>query len=79
MNTGLPKAERLTDSEKKVIAWAFSFAHSIVAGDYHLPKAMNFTMNNLQDAVWELANERGMSIEDGCTEGYLGFRCACEP
>ena len=73
MKSNLPKAERLTDKETKVIEWAFNFAHSIVAGDYHLPQPMNYTMNNLQDAVWELANERRISVEDGCTEEYRGF------
>lgn len=73
MKPNLPTPKRLTDKEQKVIEWAFNFAHSIVAGDYHLPQPMNYTMNNLQDAVWELANERGISIEDGCTEEYRGF------
>ena len=73
MKTTLPKAERLTENEKNVIDWAFNFAHSIVAGDYHLPQPMNYTMNNLQDAVFQLAQERGTSISDGCTSEYLGF------
>ena len=73
MKTNLPNAERLTESERDVITWAFNFAHSIVAGDYHLPSPMNYTMNNLQDAVFRLAQERGISIEDGCTSEYLGF------
>ena len=73
MKTNLPKAERLTENEKNVIEWAFNFAHSIVAGDYHLPSPMNYTMNNLQDAVFQLAQERDISIADGCTEEYKGF------
>lgn len=73
MKNGLPKAERLTENERNVIDWAFNFVHSIVAGDYHLPKPMNYTMNTLQDVVWDLANERGISIAEGCTEDYLGF------
>lgn len=73
MKSNLPKAERLTENEKNVIDWAFNFVHSIVAGDYHLPKPMNYTMNTLQDVVWDLANERGISVEDGCTEEYRGF------
>ena len=72
MKSNLPTPKRLTDNEQKVIEWAFNFAHSIVAGDYHLPKPMNYTTNNLQDAVWDLANERGISIEDGCSKEYLG-------
>ena len=74
MKTNLPKHPRLTEEEDKVIKWAFNFAHSIVAGDYHLPQPMNYTMNNLQDAVWNLAQSRGMSIVDGCTKEYLGFQ-----
>ena len=73
MKTKLPDAERLTENEMDVIAWAFNFAHSIVAGDYHLPNPMNYALNNLQDAVFQLALERGISIEDGCTGEYLGF------
>lgn len=72
MKTNLPTPKRLTENEQKVIEWAFNFTHSIVAGDYHLPKPMNYTMNNLQDAVWDLANDRGISIEDGCSKEYLG-------
>ena len=74
MKSNLPAPKRLTDKEAKVIEWAFNFAHSIVAGDYHLPQPMNFTMNSLQDAVWDLAKERGISIENGCSKEYLGVR-----
>ena len=73
MKTNLPKAERLTEKERNVIEWAFNFAHSIVAGDYHLPGPMNYTMNNLQDAVYALVGERGMTVEDGCSTDYLAF------
>ena len=73
MKSNLPVPNRLTKEEEKVIEWAFNFTHSIVAGDYHLPNPMNYTMNHLQDAVWELANERGISVEDGCTKEYKGF------
>lgn len=73
MKSNLPKAERLTDKEAKVIEWAFNFTHSIVAGDYHLPGPMNYTMNNLQDAVWDLSKERGISIDEGCSKEYMGF------
>ena len=72
MKTNLPTPKRLTENEQKVIEWAFNFAHSIVVVVYHLPKPMNYTMNNLQDAVWDLANDRGISIEDGCSKEYLG-------
>ena len=73
MKTNLPHAPRLTDKEVAVIQWAFNMAHSIVAGDYKLPKPMCYAMNNLQDAVHDLANERGVSIKDGCSKEYLGF------
>ena len=64
---------RLTENEQNVITWAFNLVHSIVAGDYHLPKPMCYAMNNLQDAVWELAKDRHVSIADGCSKDYLGF------
>ena len=73
MKTNLPHAPRLTDKEEAVIQWAFNLAHSIVAGDYHLPKPMNYAINNLQDAVFDLAKERGVSVESGCTKEYLDF------
>lgn len=73
MKTNLPHAPRLTENEQNVLTWAFNLAHSIVAGDYHLPKPMNYALNNLQDAVFDLAKERGVSIEDGCSQDYLGF------
>ena len=73
MKTNLPKANRLTENEKNVITWAFNLVHSVVAGDYHLPKPMTYSINNLQDAVWELAKDRHVSIEDGCSKDYLAF------
>lgn len=73
MKSNLPTANRLTENEKNVITWAFNLVHSVVAGDYHLPKPMTYTINNLQDAVWELAKDRHVSITDGCSKDYLGF------
>ena len=73
MKTNLPTPPRLTENERNVLTWAFNVAHSIVAGDYKLPKPMCYAMNNLQDAVHDLANERGVSIKDGCSKEYLGF------
>ena len=73
MKSKLPPPPRLTKNEKKVIAWAFNVAHSIVAGDYHLPQPMNYAINNLQDAVHELAHDRGISVKEGCSDEYLGF------
>ena len=73
MKTNLPKANRLTENEKNVITWAFNIVHSVVAGDYHLPKPMTYSINNLQDAVWELAKDRHVSIADGCSKDYLAF------
>ena len=35
---------------------------------------MNVAINNLQDAVWDLANERGISVEDGCTAEFGKFK-----
>ena len=73
MKSNLPHAPRLTENEQNVLTWAFNLAHSIVAGDYNLPKPMCYAINNLQDAVHDLANERGVSIKDGCSKEYLGF------
>ena len=73
MKSNLPTPKRLTENEEQVIAWAFNLVHSIVAGDYKLPKPMNYAINNLQDAVFDLAKERGVSVESGCTKEYLGF------
>lgn len=68
MNTELAKPERLTQKEWNVIEWAFNLANSIIVGDYHLPGNMCYSINQLQDAVWDLAEERGMSM-DGTTDG----------
>ncbi len=65
------KQTSLTDCEQKVIQCAFDMSHSILAGDYHLPRPMICALNNLQDAVHELANERKMSIVDGCSKDFL--------
>lgn len=73
MKTNLPTPPRLTKNEQNVLTWAFNLAHSIVAGDYKLPKPMCYAINNLQDAVHDLAQERGISIKDGCTKEYLAF------
>lgn len=73
MKSNLPVPPRLTQNEQNVLTWAFNLAHSIVAGDYNLPKPMCYAINNLQDAVHDLANERGVSIKDGCSKEYLGF------
>lgn len=73
MKTNLPASPRLTKNEQNVLTWAFNLAHSIVAGDYNLPKPMCYAINNLQDAVHDLAKERGVSIKDSCTKEYLAF------
>ena len=73
MKTNLPAPPRLTQNEQNVLTWAFNLAHSIMAGDYKLPKPMCYAINNLQDAVHDLAEARGVSIEDGCSKEYLGF------
>lgn len=73
MKTNLPHAPRLTENEQNVLTWAFNLTHSIVAGNYNLPKPMIYSINNLQDAVHVLARERGVSVKDGCSKDYLGF------
>ena len=39
------RAEHLAATEKKVMECAFNVVHSIVAGDYHLPQPMNYSLN----------------------------------
>ena len=73
MKSSLKVANRLTDKEKDVIEWAFNLAYSIVAGDYHMPKPMCYAVNNLQDAVFALAQEQAISIKDGCSEEFLSY------
>ena len=63
----------MTEKEKAVIEQAFNLAHSIVPGDYRLPRPMNVAINSLQDAVHDLASERSCSIADGCSKAFLGI------
>lgn len=65
-------SSKMTDKEKKVIECAFNLAKSVVAGDYHLPTPMNRAINETQDAVYELSNERGYRcIDYGCSREFL--------
>lgn len=62
----------MTKAEENVVQWACNLAEAVVAGDYKLPKPMNIAINGLQDAAWDLANERGWtSPKDGCSEEFL--------
>lgn len=67
------RAEHLSEAEKWVMECAFNVVHSIVAGDYHLPPPMNYSLNQLQDAVHELASLKEMKVKDGCSHEYLDF------
>ena len=67
------RAKHLVEAEKKVMECAFNVVHSIVAGDYHLPQPMNYSLNQLQDAVHELASLKKMKVRDGCSHEYLDF------
>ena len=73
MKTNLPTSPRLTENEQNVLTWAFNLVHSTVAGGYKLPQPMCYSINGLQDAVHDLAKERGVSIKDLCSKEYLGF------
>ena len=64
---------RLTKEEREVIQRAFNLAHSVVPGDYKLPSPMCLAINGLQDAVHDLAKCRGTTVEEGCSQDYLGF------
>lgn len=62
----------MTEAEENVVQWACQLAESIVAGMYGLPKPMNIAVNSLQDAVWNLVEERGWkSPKDGCSAEFL--------
>ena len=73
MKTNLPTSPRLTENEQNVLTWAFNMVHSVVAGDYKLPSPMCYALNRLQDVVYDLADERGISIKEGCSKDYLSF------
>ena len=64
----------MTKNEENVIQWAFNLTVAIVAGDYHLPSPMSRAINEVQDAVWDLAKERGITIDDGCSEEFKEFK-----
>lgn len=67
----------MTKAEENVIQWACNLAEAVVAGDYHLPKPMNIAINNLQDATWDLAKERGWKTPvDGCSQNFLEMQKA---
>lgn len=67
----------MTRMEATVIQKAFNLAESVVAGDWNLPKPMNVAINELQDAVHELASARGLkSLSDGCSEEFIKMRDA---
>lgn len=62
----------MTKNEENVIQLACNLAEAVVAGDYHLPRPMCSAINSLQDAVWDLANERGwISPKEGCSKEFL--------
>ena len=73
MKTNLPTPPRLTDNEQNVLTWAFNLVHSTVAGATSCPQPMCYAINGLQDAVHDLAKERGVSIKDLCSKEYLAF------
>ena len=62
----------MTKVEDNVIQWACNLTEAIVAGNPKLPKPMIIAINSLQDAVWDLVNERGWkSPKDGCSPEFL--------
>ena len=66
------KSSKMTDKEQKVIECAFNLVKSVVTGDYHLPAPMNRAINEIQDAVYALADERGYKcIDYGCSREFL--------
>lgn len=63
----------MTRNEKNVITWAFNLAHAVTAGESNMPRPMIYSINKLQDAVHELAEERGISVADGCSRKFLEY------
>ena len=64
----------MTKAEENVIQWACNLAEAIVAGDYKLPTPLCRAINEMGDAVWDLARERGwQSPKDGCSKEFLEF------
>lgn len=64
----------MTRAEENVIQQACNLAEAVVAGDYKLPAPMCLAINELQDAVHAMANERGwQSLRDGCSQEFLEY------
>lgn len=63
----------MTKAEENVIQKAFNLTDSIVAGSYDIPKPMVYALNQLQDAVYDLLNERKSKIEDCISSEYKEF------
>ena len=64
----------MTDREQNVIQCAFNLADAIVAGEYNLPKPMILAINQLQDAVWGVANERGVSVKNCVSYDFRKYK-----
>lgn len=64
----------MTRAEENVVQWACNLAKAVVAGDYKLPAPMCLAINELQDAVHAMANERGWkAVEAGCSQEFLEY------
>lgn len=64
----------MTRAEENVVQCACNLAEAVVAGDYKLPAPMCLAINELQDAVHSMANERGWkTIEAGCSQEFLEY------
>lgn len=64
----------MTEAEKNVIQWAFNMTDSIVAGTYDIPKPMVYALNQLQDATYDLLNERDAKLKDCISSDYKEFK-----
>lgn len=64
----------MTDREQNVIQCAFNLADAIVAGDYNLPAPMNLAINQLQDAVYGVANERGVNVTNCVSYDFKKYK-----
>lgn len=64
----------MTKAEENVIQKAFNMTDAIVAGSYDIPKPMVYALNQLQDSVYDLLNERNIGIKDCISPDYKEFR-----
>lgn len=63
----------MTKAEENVIQKAFNMTDAIVAGSYDIPKPMVYALNQLQDSVYDLLNERDAKLKDCISSDFKEF------